>query len=244
MDRALWITWYNLPDDRRDEYLAWLHLSYLPGLLKRSGYLWAAHYASVGEDRIARRTSGNKYTTTDPEVPTGDRYILLVGAADVNVFGHPMPSEWHAALPAEDRAMLALRVGERVNVMCEAARVQGPESANYTEGMTLAPCIQMGTFQAHWRDEFDALKWYATWRMPAMKKLKGCVRARKLASVAGWAKGSILYEFTSFEARNHFLHSHEDGDAERAWSDKVVASLTHAPGSANVAERIWPPVKQ
>jgi hypothetical protein len=243
MDRALWITWYNLPEQGRDDYLAWLHGSYLPGLLKRPGYLWAAHYASVGEDRIPRRTSGNKYTTTDPEVPTGDRYILLVGAADTNVFGAPLPSEWQATLPAADQKMLAMRTGERTNIMCEAARVEGPESTTYRDGMALAPCIQMGTFQAHWRDEFDALKWYATWRMPAMQKLKGCIRARKLASVAGWAKGSILYEFTSLEGRNHFLHSHEDGNAERVWSDKVVASLTHAPGSANVAERIWPPVK-
>ncbi len=243
MDRALWITWYNLPDGGRDEYLAWLHGSYLPALLKRPGYLWAAHYASVGEDRIPRRSSGNKYTTTDPEVPTGDRYILLVGAADSNVFGDPLPSEWHATLPAADQKMLAVRIGERVNIMSEAARVEGPEAKNYTAGMALAPCIQMGTFQAKWQDEFEALKWYAQWRMPAMTRLDGCIRARKLASVAGWAKSSILYEFTSLDARNHFLRSHEDGNPNREWSDKVVASLTHAPGSANVAERIWPPVK-
>ena len=243
MDRALWITWYNLPANGRDEYLAWLHASYMPALLKRPGYLWAAHYASVGEDRIPRRSSGNKYTTTDPAVPAGDRYILLAGAADSNVFGDPLPADWHANLPIADRKMLALREGERVNIMCEAARVEGPAAASYKEGMALGPCIQIGTFQAKWQDEFEALKWYAQWRMPAMQKLAGCIRARKLASVAGWAKGSILYEFTSFEARNHFLHSHEDGDANRVWSDKVVASLTHAPGSANVAERTWPPVK-
>ncbi len=243
MDRALWITWYNLPDSGRDEYLAWLHGSYMPALLKRPGYLWAAHYASVGETKIPRRSSGKKFTTIDPEVPTGDRYILLVGAADSNVFGDPLPSEWHATLPAADQKMLAMRIGERVNIMSEAARVAGPEAKNYTAGMALGPCIQMGTFQAKWQDEFEALKWYAQWRMPAMTRLDGCIRARKLASVAGWAKSSILYEFTSLDARNHFLHAHEDGNPNREWSDKVVASLTHAPGSANVAERIWPPVK-
>jgi hypothetical protein len=243
MDRALWITWYNLPDNGREAYLAWLHESYMPALLKRPGILWAAHYASVGEEKIPRRTSGKKYTTTDPEVPTGDRYILFAGAADVNVFGAPLPAEYHAQLPAADRKMLAMRIGERVNIMTEAARVEGPEAGNYTEGMTLAPCIQIGTFQAKWQDEFDALKWYATWRMPALARLPGCIRTRKLASVAGWAKGSILYEFTSLEGRDHFLHSHEDGDANRVWSDKIVASLTHAPGSANVARRIWPPAK-
>ena len=241
MDRALWITWCNLPDDGRDAYLSWLHGSYIPQMLKRPGYLWAAHYASVAEGRLPRRTSGKKFNTTDPDVPKGDRFILLFGAEHSNIFGDPTPSEMHAALPETDRQMLARRIEPRMNIMVEAARVDGPELPHYRDGMALAPCIQMGTFQSRWQDEEEALKWYAQWRMPAMRKLKGCVRARKLASVAGWAKQSILYEFTSLEGRNHFIAEHEDGNANREWTDKVVASLTHAPGSANVAERIWPP---
>lgn len=242
MDRGLWITWCNLPEQGRDAYLSWLHGSYIPDVLKRPGYLWAAHYASIAEARLPRRTSGKKITTTDPEVPAGDRFILLFGAEHSNIFGDPPPSELHAALPEADRKMLAMRIGTRMNIMVEAARVDGPELPHYRDGMALAPCIQMGTFQARWQDEEEGLKWYAQWRMPAMRKLKGCVRTRKLASVAGWAKQSILYEFTSLEGRNHFIAEHEDGNENREWTDKVVASLTHAPGSANVAERIWPPV--
>lgn len=241
MDRGLWITWCNLPEQGRDTYLSWLHGSYIPAMLKRPGYLWAAHYASIAETRLPRRTSGKKITTTDSEVPRGDRFILLFGGEDGNVFGNPTPSEMHAALPAADREMLAMRIEPRSNIMVEAARVEGPEHAQYKDGMNLAPCIQMGTFQSSWQDEEEALKWYAQWRMPAMRKLKGCVRARKLASVAGWAKQSILYEFTSLEGRNHFIAEHEDGNANREWTDKVIAALVHAPGSANVAERIWPP---
>jgi len=45
-DRGLWVTWYDLPDNGRDVYLSWLHETYLPSLLKRPGYLWAAHYAT------------------------------------------------------------------------------------------------------------------------------------------------------------------------------------------------------
>jgi len=240
MDRGIWATWYNLPEQGRDEYLAWLHETYLPQMLKRPGYLWAAHYGSLGEDRIRRRTSGSKITTTDPAVPKGDRYIVLVGAGDSNVFGAPLPEEIHAQLPEADRKMLAMRIGARVNIFTEAARVEGPEAGSYQGGMNLAPCIQMGTFQSAWQDEMEALKWYAQWRMPAMTKLAGCVRARKLASVAGWAKQSILYEFLNLDGRNHFIAEHEDGNANREWTDRVIASLTHAPGSANVALRLWP----
>ncbi len=242
MDRALWITWYNLPDEGREAHLSWLHGTYIPELLKRPGYLWAAHYASLEEGEIPRRTSGERFTTNDPSVPTGDRYILVFGAEETNVFGNPVPSVLHAEMPAGSRKMLAMRIGERVNIMAEAARVEGPEAKQYKEGMTLAPWIQLGSFQCAYQDEEDALSWYARWRMPAMSKLPGCVRTRKLASVAGWAKHAILYEFTSLAARNHFLRTHEDGDANREWTDKVVRSLVHAPGSANVACRLWPAV--
>ena len=240
-DRALWITWYNLPDEGRDAYLHWLHESHIPALLKRDGFLWAAHYASLGEGaKVPRRTSGVKNTTSDPSVPKGDRYILLVGGTDAHVFGNPVPSVLHAGLPEASRKLLAMRIGERTNIMVEAARVEGPEARHYKDGMVLAPCIQMGTFQCRHQDEEEALAWYAQWRLPAMARMAGCVRTRKLASVCGWAKHSILYEFLSLEARNHFIATHEDGDANREWTDKVIASLTHAPGSANIARRIWP----
>jgi hypothetical protein len=242
LDRALWITWYNLPENGREQYFSWLHGSYLPQLLQRPGYLWAAHYASLSEGLQVPRRKGDKFTTSDPAVPRGDRYILIVGGEDAHVFGRPVPSVLHAQLPAADREMLAMRIGERVNIMVEAARVEGPEAGHYKDGMLLGPCIQIGNFQCDWRNEEEALTWYAQWRLPAMAKLKGCIRTRKMASAAGWSKHAILYEFVSLEARNYFIATHEDGDENRPWTDKVIASLTHAPGSANIARRIWPGV--
>ena len=47
MDRALWITWYDLPEEDRDAYLDWAHRDYLPRLLDSGRYLHAAHFASV-----------------------------------------------------------------------------------------------------------------------------------------------------------------------------------------------------
>ncbi len=35
MDSGLWITWYDLPDQGRDDYLSWLHQTYIPAMLKR-----------------------------------------------------------------------------------------------------------------------------------------------------------------------------------------------------------------
>ena len=46
MDRAFWITWYDLPDNGREQYLDWLHETYIQKITARPGVLWAAHFAS------------------------------------------------------------------------------------------------------------------------------------------------------------------------------------------------------
>jgi hypothetical protein len=117
--------------------------------------------------------------------------------------------------------------------------VEGPDAKTYG-GLSLAPCIQLGSFNCEPGSETDMLAWYAQRRMAAMTRLPGCIRTRKLASVAGWAKHAILYEFASLEARNRSFVQHENDPEVIAWGDRVVRNLTHAPGSANLAQRIWP----
>lgn len=240
MDRALWITWYDLPQDGREAYFSWLHGKYIPELLRRPGYQWAAHYAATpGAHQDIRRVNH----TVDSEVPPGSRYILLFGAQHAGVFGDPVPSALHAALPDEGRNMLAMRIGERMNVMAEAARVEGRAANQYPSGMQLAPCIQLGNFNYPWRHEEEMLAWFTRWRMPAVAAQPGCVRIRKLAAVSGWAKHAILYEYLSEEDRNRGYLQHEEGNPEmKAWSNRVVARTTHAPGSATLATRLWPAV--
>src|SRR5689334_18687552 len=123
-DRALWITWYDLPEQGRDAWLGWAHEEYLPALLERPEFLHAAHYASVPPGEMSRtRKEGALRNTHEANVPTGDRFILIVTAEHANVFGDPAPGALHASLPASMREMLAQRVGVRENVMVEAARV-------------------------------------------------------------------------------------------------------------------------
>ena len=86
MDRALWISWYDLAPES-DAYLDWLHRTYIPKVVRRSGVLWAAHYASVpnvsplggGKGRVSRHASS-------AEVPSGERYILIFGASGSCVY--------------------------------------------------------------------------------------------------------------------------------------------------------------
>lgn len=247
MDRALWIAWYNLPDAGRDAYLSWLHGTYIPKLLKHPGIVSAAHYASE-KITIPPRIRH----TDDPAVPSGNDYILIFGGESshafskgTQAFASQAPSKLDADLTVEDRKMLALRISERVSIFAEEARIDGPE-AKQREGETaLSPCIQIGSFNGGSSEaEDELLAWYADWRMPALKKLPGCVGMRKLVSVSGWAQHGVIYEFVSLEARNQYIPTLAASYPEmEAWTNGFIPKLTHAFGSPHIAQRIWPPVK-
>ena len=241
MDRGLWISWYDLPDDGRQAYLSWLHETYIPGLLKRPGYLWAAHYAS--QEREVSTSSQFKHID-DPSVPTGYRYILLIGAKDSHVFGSPVPSALHAKLPEQSRKMLAMRIGERVNIMVEAGRCQGPKAKVYKGGMTGAPCIQIGSFNCPVEYEEEMHAGYVQQRLPAMCESPSCIRTRKLNSAVGWAKHGILYEFASLEGFNRDYPAAIARSPLGVGRHSVVPMLIHAPNGPNSALRMWPPVSK
>jgi hypothetical protein len=246
MDRAYWISWYDLPEESRDAYLAWAHEIYIPKVLSRSGVIWAAHYASQPKGSFTPLGGGGRIShKKDPAgVPKGDRFIMMFGAADPYVLASPSPREFHASLRESDRRMLAQRVAERVNLMIEESRIYGPAAHAADPASTpAAPCIQLGSFNVQTFEEEEALAaWYARWRMPSMQKVPGCVRVRKLVSVAGWAKHACFYEFTSLKDReDHFVYYERPYPEMVEWSTNVVRDTVHAPGSANVALRIWPP---
>jgi hypothetical protein len=241
LDRAISIAWYDLLDDTRQQYLAWLYESYIPRVLKYPGVLWAAHYRN--EDSITPLPQLRH--TEDNTIPGGYRYIFMVGARDAHAFSSLTPFHQQGKRDAGDRKMLSLRAGERLNILTEEARVDGPR-ANQRDGQyTPAPCIQLGTFNTgSYKDEDELLAWYAEYRLPAMRMIPSSIGMRKLVSVSGWAKHGVLYEFTSLEARAKTFRAHEAQDpATAAWSNEVITKLVHAPGSPNVAQRIWPPLR-
>ena len=43
MDQGIRAVWYDLPEDKKDDYIEWLHGTYLPEVLQRPGILWAAN---------------------------------------------------------------------------------------------------------------------------------------------------------------------------------------------------------
>jgi hypothetical protein len=238
-DRGLWITWYDLPEDGRDAYFSWLHGTYLPEILKRPGYVWAAHYATKD---IEGDNSSRYHHVDDPQVGKGYHFMLLIAATDANVFGNPVPSVLHAALPEQGRKMLAMRTGERVNIFTEAGRRQGRAAAAYKEGLVGAPCIQVGSFDCPTEYEEEMHAGYVQQRLPAMCDTPSCVMTRKLNSVAGWAKHGIVYEFASVEGFNRDYAPAVAKSPLGIGGHSVVPVLVHAPNGPNSAVRIWPAV--
>jgi hypothetical protein len=240
VDRSFWISWYDVAEERCDDYLCWLVDRYLPAVEERGGILWGAHYMTEA-DALYSGKKGRLTRTSDTQVPAGTQHITLFCGIEPHVFVEPPPAKFHASLPEEDRRMLALRSGERSNIMIEQARVHGPEARME---LAPAPCIQLGSFNsASYEDEDELAAWYAEWYLSSTAHIPGCVLSRKLISVSGWAKHAVLFEFDSLEARNeHFVNHEQDRPDMAAWTDKVVRRLIHAPGSPAVARRVWPPV--
>lgn len=244
IDRGICIAWYDIAPPQRAEYLAWLHQTYIPLMLKRPGVLWAAHYACIADPPYSGK-KGRLTRTDDASVPAGTQFMLLFGAHEPHVFADPITEQCDASLPEADRRILALRSGERRAIFAEQARVDGSNASPAETPLTLSPCVQLGSFNSRdWRDEEELAAWYARWYLPATQHIQGCVRTRKLVSVAGWAKHAIIFEFTSLDARNKNFVNHDNTNTEmEAWTDKVVRRLIHAPGSPAVAQRVWPAVE-
>ena len=132
LDRGLWISWYGLPEKGREAYLAWLHRKFIPRMVRKPGMLWAAHYAAQAQPLHSGGKPRLRHTD-DPSVPTGNGYILVFGGASAHAFANLTRRKLEPALTPEDRRMLALRVGERVNIVTEEARAAGP-AARRREG--------------------------------------------------------------------------------------------------------------
>jgi hypothetical protein len=238
VDRGLSVAWYDLPENGKKQYLDWLHGTYIPKLLEYPRILWAAHY----ETDLSITPLPRLRHTKEP-IAGGYAYIFMLGAEDAHAFSVLTPYNQKGKVDPADAKMLGMRVGERRNIFTEEGRVDGPHAKEREGPYTPAPCIQLGSFDSgSWEDEDELLAWYADYRLPMMGEIPSSMGMRKYASVSGWAKHAVLYEFTSLEARAKYFRAHAEKTKEIAeWTEQVIAKLVHAPGSPNVAQRLYPP---
>lgn len=246
MDRGLWAIWYELPENRgaRSEYLDWFHRVHIPERLSRPGYLWAAHYELGHGGPRFQRVVDHLAHADEAGLGRGRGFLAIFGGQTAHTFLNPSPGQLGERQDALTRRMTGVRRQSYSCIFAEEIRIDGPEVAQRGPGMTPGPFVQMGNFNvASHETEDDVGAWYAQHRLPFMASMPGCIGARKLLATAGWGKHSILYEYTSLEAREERFIPHEEEAHEPAsWTARVLAQLVHAPCSPAVGRRIWPPV--
>ncbi len=246
LDRGIWATWYDLPLEGKEEYIAWLHEVHLPKTLLRPGYLWAAHVENIWNEARKEEVVKRVPHTDDLSVPAGNAYLILYGAASPHVFLKPSPGQIEANWTAEEREMFGRRIGVRSSIFLETDRVDGPEVGRRAPNQAPGPAIQFGSFNIDRKlEEETIMAMYTQVRFPIMAKMSGCVATRKLVSVYGWARHGILYEFVSLEAvKTKFMGQMERQPNWKDWVNRIISNLIHAPGSPSLGKRIWPPMSQ
>jgi hypothetical protein len=246
MDHGIWAIWYELADDAalRCEYLDWFHRVHIAEKLARPGYLWAAHYElGHGGERFQAVVDRLVHASAQG-LGRGRGYLALFGGATAHTFMDPSPAQLQEKQGPEARRMIGSRRETYACIFAEEARVDGPDVKTRAPGITPGPYIQMGNFNVtSYTIENDVGAWYAQHRLPFMAAMPGCIGARKLLATAGWGKHSVLYEYTSLEAREERFVPHEEKVHEAgSWTARILPQLVHAPCSPAVGKRIWPPI--
>ena len=244
MDRGIWAIWYDLPEQGKEEYIAWLHEVHLPKALLRPGYLWAAHIENIWDEAREEGISKRLIHTDDLSVPTGNAYLVLYGAASPHVFLKPSPAQLEANWTAEERDMFGRRRSARACIFLETDRTDGLDASTRAPNVAPGPVVQFGSFKLKKElDDETTMDMYAKIRFPHMAKMRGSVATRKLVSVYGWARHGILYEFASQEAVEKNFVAHIELQPNRElWRERLVRNLIHTPGSSTLGMRIWPQV--
>jgi len=243
MDNGIWAVWYDLPEGDNSDYFDWLHGACLPALRARPGFLWSAHYRAGGAEGAMMSDLRGSLARAADAIGTGTQYLMLAGAAELTTL--VAPSVMDEPEDRTAREMLSRRIGVRPCLFSTFARVDGPETGRRPAGTTPGPVIQMGSFRTRTlADEYDVCAWYAQHRLPAIAQMAGSIAARVMLSAAGWAKFSVLYEFTSLEAREANFEAKQEalGLDETHWTRRIHDYTVHAPGSPMVGTRLWPPV--
>ena len=243
MDTAIKAEWYDVDDAGRDEFLAWYHGTYLPTLQAQPGHIWVGHYERAPVTGKSRQPGApDRIEVDDPNIPRGSQYLLVTAAASADVFFNPNPSP---CPNAETEAKLNQRKELRLGIFIEETRVSGPDWYRHLPGTGAPPAIQFGNYHTPSQTEdVDLSYWYRQMKLPQVTRARGCIGARKLISIVGWAKHGILDEFMEMEdGEENFEPRFREVGLNERWTGRHVLDLTiHAPNGPLAGRRIWPPV--
>ena len=165
-------------------------------------------------------------------VPAGLRITELLGPRPYRHVQYP--GRWQAdGRIAEGPA----RIVVTQELMSEVNYVPGRAD---TDDRAFGQAVQFGAFSAKTTaDEWKILEWYERLRFEELRTVEGHVRTRRYATIAGFGKFGILYEFTSLAARQTGFEDALMSKSARPDAPIRILDITvHAPGAPYVGEQI------
>ena len=204
-----------------------------------------AHYRNDGGGAAMRQLGDNVIVRPQEDIGNGSQYVVLVGAPSPHTFLKPLALEIEREPQHPRHAGVAPRRAHARSFPRRRGST-APPSGNGCRAARRGRPSRWASFRVRSvEEEIDLGCWYAQYRLPHMAQMPGCIAARKLNCVAGWAKHAILYEFVSLEARmQNFEEPHEALAVDaKEWTGRVVRYTIHTPGSPVVGPRLWPPVE-
>ena len=238
---ALRAEWYDLPADKAQDWLVWLHKDYLPKLKASPGVVWVGHYQIEKKSGEPSQAGGlRRVETDDKSVPNGADYVLVTAGASPETF-----LAWESPISTMEKAVedrLSQRKGYRQAIYIEEYRVDGPVP-NPTRDKEAPPAMQLGNFNVRTPDDdFELARYYRLSRFPEVQMTIGSMGARKLVSIAGWPKHGILYEFSSMNPGEQVFEQRMlvNRKPVPVKLKAIQQYVVHAPGAPHAGRRIWP----
>jgi hypothetical protein len=251
MSTAIRATWYDLvPEVDRQAHAVWVHDDYLPGLKSLPGVAWVAHYEISTDPSLFTQDLRDLEATMSfrpemhPELGLATQFIVLVGAAEVGTLTSSALREAATVLEREHGPHPAVS-GTRTMILSEILHANGPAYGEEHSIGAPSPAIQFGTYRFRGEGlKTDAgIRYYSEYKLAGFAATPGCVRMRVFACVSGFADLSVMYEFSSLDARREGylkLERKTVGPGIPPVVDELLSRIEHTPGSAYVASRLWP----
>jgi len=241
MSEAIRADWYDIDEADRPDLLDWLHGTYLPALQGTAGVAWVGHYAIRPKTGPATPTSPTRRVETDPSVPAGGEFVLLVAASAPDPF--LIAETPIARLEAEGADRLGRCRRTRRAVFVEECRIGGPQRRISLPGTGPAPAIQLGNLDiTRFEDDLELARFYRHVRFPQAARSRGCIGARKLLVTAGWGKHGVLYEFDGIDDGEELFEMRFEAATppDAPTRRHVLEYVTHSPTGPCAGPRIWP----
>ena len=214
---ALLMVFTDIDTEQDADFNDWYNQEHVADLLALPGFLNGARYEAA---------------------KGGPRYLACYELESAEAVQTPEYLAFRASPSAWTQRVTPSVIG-RNYVRNVYTQIYPQENEPAVMGRGMAPALQIGRMEVPAEIEAKYNEYYDTVRTPGNLQVPGCLAIRRYHAVEGDPKYMTVYEF-----------EHEKVPETKAWNDRrgqdnmhsfIGGTYGHAPGSAGVYRRIFPP---